>query len=490
MNNFFGLQKRVIFFLKKKYSYICSILVLLTIALIPIKILSYGFYPLDDAKRHCAFAVAEKDWTNILLMKKEYSFEHSPGWDYILRILHKLGLDKYDLLDFSVIFYFIIFNIIGIIITKNALSWLNAIALESIFIGIYIERIISGRPFIATTIAVILLYFINNSNNLKISQKAIYCLSTLFISIAVWIHGSWYLFLIVPFTYFLAGKIKESLKLFIVIILATIIGASLSGQLTNFLYYHYHIPIDIFTEKIPVWCLAEEFQPMYPSFAWMFPLFAILAINIKNKKNTLKQLFRSPEIILLLLSWCLGIYKRRFWYDFTCPIYIYILAIQLKDIYSVYLKENSIRVKYIILFFICLITYFSYTHDTNGRFSKRLLDNMPIDFNIEKLKTWKPGKNGIIYSDRMITYYTHFFEYPNENWKYVLGYEAAVMTNENKKIYRAIQYSKQPNNYMPWVEKMNNDDRLILYNKYIPELPGIEWIQGSRNYFIGRKVNK
>ena len=63
---------------------------------IPFKIIGYGFLPQDDALRHSAKAVSEKDWHDILVMRNDIKSIEHPGWAFILKTIHKMtGCDPY-----------------------------------------------------------------------------------------------------------------------------------------------------------------------------------------------------------------------------------------------------------------------------------------------------------------------------------------------------------------------------------------------------------
>ena len=113
----------------------------------------------------------------------------------------------------------------------------------------------------------------------------------------------------------------------------------------------------------------------------------------------------------------------------------------------------------------------------------------PIDFynesTLQLLKGWEPQDGGIIYSNTMYCFYQHFYEYPTAKWKYVLGFEPAIMKQEDKQTLRNIGYSKLEYDYAPWVNKMTEKDRLFTFSK-LNCFPQLEWIKGNRTWWIGR----
>ncbi len=80
------------------------IVVVFTIIRIPLKIIGYGFLPMDDALRHAAKAVSGKTWQQILVMRDDFPIDPSPGWQAILQWIHNwLHWNADALVVFSVV---------------------------------------------------------------------------------------------------------------------------------------------------------------------------------------------------------------------------------------------------------------------------------------------------------------------------------------------------------------------------------------------------
>src|ERR1035438_5924336 len=60
------------------------VIVILTLLLIPLKIISYGYIPPDDALRTEAKAVSGKTWPEILVLDPVYKIDHEYGWGPLL----------------------------------------------------------------------------------------------------------------------------------------------------------------------------------------------------------------------------------------------------------------------------------------------------------------------------------------------------------------------------------------------------------------------
>jgi len=66
------------------------IVVVSAIVFIPLKIISVGFMPMDDALRHAAKTISGKPWQDILVMRGDFPIDPSPGWQKILDWVHAM----------------------------------------------------------------------------------------------------------------------------------------------------------------------------------------------------------------------------------------------------------------------------------------------------------------------------------------------------------------------------------------------------------------
>src|SRR5277367_6267575 len=95
------------------------VIVIFVILVIPLRIISYGYLPFDDALRHAAKAVSGKPWTEILVVSPAFKIDHNFGWHIFLRqIFLWTHCDTERLVDFSVIALFVM-------VGWSALLWLK-----------------------------------------------------------------------------------------------------------------------------------------------------------------------------------------------------------------------------------------------------------------------------------------------------------------------------------------------------------------------------
>jgi hypothetical protein len=86
-------------------------------------------------------------------------------------------------------------------------------------------------------------------------------------------------------------------------------------------------------------------------------------------------------------------------------------------------------------------------------------------------------------------FYQTFYKNPTADWRYMLGYEPALMPADDFKTYQQIFLSNgDAKAYAPWVKKMQPADRLVLRggkNEH-PNIPELEWNYGVSGIWIGR----
>ena len=86
----------------------------------------------------------------------------------------------------------------------------------------------------------------------------------------------------------------------------------------------------------------------------------------------------------------------------------------------------------------------------------------------------------------MTFFFNTFYKNPRAEWRYIEGFEPALMQPDDLKVYRAIQRSRRaPEAYEPWIKKMRPQDRLAVESPYQPALPSLEWKRAG-NFWLGR----
>jgi len=106
-----------------------------------------------------------------------------------------------------------------------------------------------------------------------------------------------------------------------------------------------------------------------------------------------------------------------------------------------------------------------------------------------ELEGWMPDKGGIFYSAEQSLFYQTFFKNPDGDWRYVLGFEPSLMTDEDFAVYQSVRWNDgDAKAYKPWVDKMRPQDRLVIRGGHgdQPNIPQLEWNYGVSGIWIGR----
>ena len=474
--------------LKSREAMLGWLLTVICLLYIPVKITSYGWIPQDDALRHAAHGVNEKTWGEVILIRPEFDVDHNPGWHSILRFMHRnFDMNQEDLLLFSVIGLYLLFNLTGAILSPRPMAWIAALVVLALTDLAATYRAIIGRPYLVACSIALLLLALWTRRDLNLKSWRPWVISVVVLSLAVWIHGSWYLFLLIPFAFFLAGQTRRAGALVLCILLGTLFGALLSGQPLEFLRFHFQAPLQIFSELRVNRQLVSEFQP--GNTAIMLVIFCGMLVLYLQRKSSfrLADLTTDPIFMLAVTGWLLGIVVNRFWGEWGRMAITMWLAMRISDLIDVSATLRSPRVRYCLAVFVCLTLVFLSTHDERGRYSERVMDEA-IHLGDPRLAAWAPEADSLIYSNTMLIFYMHYFAYPRAPWKYVVGFESSMMPEDDLKVLRNIHFNfNLGGEFAPWVKKMRPQDRIIT-RTLIPGIKGIDWIQASRNFYIGKPV--
>jgi hypothetical protein len=100
---------------------------------------------------------------------------------------------------------------------------------------------------------------------------------------------------------------------------------------------------------------------------------------------------------------------------------------------------------------------------------------------------WLPGKSGIIYNSDMDVFFQTFYANPTADWKYVLGFEPALMQSDDLKILRDVQWNyDDARAFEPWVKKMRPQDRMVIRGGGQPQISELEWHYIGSGMWVGK----
>lgn len=458
------------------------------ILLISFKVMSYGFMPTDDAMRHVAKVISGKDWSEILLLRPGIIMDSHIGWYKILGFIYKTtGCDKDSLIVFSVVSMFLFFCMIPLFFLKRPEAWLISLLILSVASFPALIRIFSGRPFIFSMTTVILLGFIWPLFKEKPLPWPSIVILIIFIALATWIHGLWYMFALPVLCFFLAREWRAGFIVAICTFLGVLIGMMIIGQPILFFsqtlqHFSYSLGGHVLSRQ-----LVSELQPFGGEIIMVFVVMAFLGWRAIRKEWNV-QAIMTPLFILALISWTLGFFVVRIWTDWGIPALLVWMTLEFEDYFEKSLNSLSLKRVWLTAAVACVL-FLSISSDNNSRWTQ----NIPMQYlsvDNPRHKEWLPEKGGIFYNSHMSLFYQTFYANPHADWRYILGFEPSMMPQDDFIVYRNIQFSNSVLPAYAWIKKMQPEDRLVLKLAAFPQIKELQWYEAIPNIWIGRLPRK
>lgn len=462
------------------------------------KIIGYGFLPQDDALYHAAKAVSGKPWSEILVLRDGFTLDPHPGWQAILSLIHYwLGYNAETLVVLPVAGLMILFSLAAVAWLRWPESWLGALLMAGIFSPFFMARLALGRPFVFTMIVyVTLLVMWARLERRRPRLREI--LATLFlIAAAAWVHGSFYQLLLPGVGLLLAGRCRQVFWYGALWAAGSFLGASFTGHPWLFLAQCVRHLFGVFGDYTLTNQLVFELLPADSEAAMALVVAAMLLWRARDPNWKAGELV-DPIFAMGLLGWLLGLKVGRFWWDWGMPATLIWLALQLQKQFEHYIDFSS-GTRLLVTLGLAVGVFLGITGDRGNRWTSNLSRQYLTQDNTD-LKGWLPESGGIIYSVDMVVFDETFFKNPTAPWRYVLGFESALMRPEDLAVVRKVQWnSGDLRAYEPWVKKMRPQDRLIIPESWLPtigpartvaSIPELEWFRADNNWSIGRLPQK
>jgi hypothetical protein len=461
------------------------ILCLATLFIAALRITGQGFQPSDDALRHVAKVISEKAWSDILLVRPEFSMDSHPGWHAVLNAVQTLIQgEPDDLLVFSVVSLFLLFAFVPLFFFRRPEAWLLVLLIMSLCSFVAFHRVFYGRPFIFSMFLIVLFSFLWN----PIRNKKRACLKlsiyAIFAALSTWIHGTWYLLSLPLAALLLAREWRAFWLMGMATGVGVVAGAALTASPLPFLYQMVFHAMEAFNSHVLVSQLVTEFHPSDGAPMVIVALLLLLLWQRARGESVWKRL-DNPVFFLAGLGWVMGFVAFRFWGDWGWPAMTVWLALELQDIFEKEVQPFGIK-RLAIAVAVCVVLFLALTNDKGSRWTSKLGVPWP-KMTEPHQRPWLPEEGGILYNDNMYIFYNVFFHNPHGPWRYTLGFESVWMPKEDLSVYRSIQLS--PNNaksYAPWIEKMTEKDRMMLIRSSKPKIPGLEWHEVVPTVWSGR----
>jgi len=465
------------------------LLILGVFLVIPLRMLAYGYMPPDDAMRHAAFAVVDRNWGDLILLDPRFPAWMDPhaGWHALLRAVHTMTQwDQGALVNLSVVLGLWVFTFGGVLASGNPPAWLLSSTLMVMLEPALFGKLTLGRPLGFSMAAVMLLLF------LWTRRQALHPLIEagivgLVLSVSLYLHPtSWYLWAVaVP--PLVACRRWRALGTF----LAGWGIALLVAILLNGWYNAIQLPLDIMQLAVlqggtlgPN--LVTELQP---SGAPVFGLMGMVLILLARKAmgHDVRGEIYAIDLAFVVTAWVLGLYVSRFWVEWGLPAMAVWYTRQIGEEMGLGFAELHRRpVPPMFIGLAAATLYLTQTADQGGRFTNALRNPLLI-VPREELASDLPEPGGVLYDSDMGHFYVILHRIPELQFRFATAMEPGLMPAEDLKVLRAIQTTGTVKDHAPWFEKMRTIDRVVLRSPSEPQWPNMEFKRFFGGW-IGRKV--
>jgi hypothetical protein len=437
------------------------VIALLTLLLIPLKIIGYGFIPPDDALRHAAKAVSGRPWSEIMVLNNVYKIDHEFGWNLLLEKLHAVGhADAETLVLFSVVSLFVLAGLAALPWLRYPEAWLASLALAMVT-AMLPFRFLLGRPYIITLAALMSLLLLWRRFGSAPPKMWMAAVMTGLITISVYFHGTWYLWGLPIAAFFFAGQIRWCFTLGCCWVAGVVLGSALTGHLVEYPLQAFKLALLCVGAHDTTRTMASELQPESGDMNALLILGGLLLLRRLAGLNA-PPFLRDPVFWLVAIGWTLGLKVGRFWGDWGWPALM------------------------------VLVAFLAVTSDAGSRWTANLTQQFLSVAEHPELEGWLPEKNGIFYSADLTLFYQTFYKNPKGDWQYMLGFEPTWMPKEDFKVYHTVLWNfGDAKAYSPWVKKMRLADRLVIRGGRAspPNIPQLEWSYGVSGIWVGRLPN-
>ena len=464
------------------------IVAITTILFVPLKIISYGFLPMDDALRHAAKTISGKTWQQILVMRSDLPIDPSPGWQAILAWVHQgFGGNAGALVVFSVVALMLLVTMCALPWFRHPEAWLAALFIAAVFIPACTTRFARGRPYILTDAVLITILFLWSRASADRPGRSALIFTPLLVAASAWIHGSWYLLCLPGAAILFAGLWRSAFWYGGCWLLGSLLGCGLTGHPFGFLYQSVRHMFDVFGDFV----VNSQLEPeLHPSDGGVPAVLAVGVLLLCRKifLGWNPRVMLNPIFMMMVLGWLLGLKMRRFWWDFGTPAFLVWVALELEAHFENHLSFDSAR-RLLITLGIAAGVYLGFTSDRDSRWTENLTTEY-LTPETPGIAGWLPGKGGVVYNSDMDVFFQTFFKNPTADWRYILGFEPGLMRPEDLEVLRKIQWNHGAAfaAYEPWVKKMRPADRMILRGSAgsPPGIPELEWHYAATGLWIGR----
>jgi hypothetical protein len=465
-------------------SFLARCLVLLLLAVVPLRIVAAGYLPTDDALRHAAKAVSGRPWSDVLVLRSGVTMDSHPGWHALLGGVHRLtGAGAPALVVFSVVALLLALLVPPLFLLRRPEAWAMAVAAFATFEPRVLSRFASGRPFVLSDALLLVLCLLaaRLPRDGWLRRGAIALLALAF-GLVAWVHPSWHLFLLPVAGCLLARRWRLAASLGLALALGVLVAGILYGHPVEFVVQSLLHTWLAMGSPAPPGTLAIEFLPGDGSPLLVLCVLGLLLWRLQRGAWRASP-FADPVFALAVLGWLLGWLVVRFWSDWGALAALAWIATELESVLEERVGTGS-AARIPIAAVAGFAAFVACSAPLRGG---PAVDRPYLSLSSAEADPALPQPGGTLYTDDMRLFFRLFYSRPQAPFRYIVGYEPALMPPEDLAVFRGILRERTPASFAPWVAKMKPQDRLVLLSREgQPRIPGLEWTQVSQSVWSGR----
>ena len=247
----------------------------------------------------------------------------------------------------------------------------------------------------------------------------------LLIALCTLVHGIWYLWALPLMALFLAGEIRWCIGLGIAWLGGTVFGALFTGHPIDSLTYAFAIgmrTVNSYANNSAA--MVPELQPFSGDFLGLSIFGAVFLVH--HLGNPHRKPWKNNAVFwMVCICWVLGFKAYRFWCDWGWPALMILAVSELQPVLEASLPVASLK-RLALAVGLAIMTFLATTNNASSGWSDNLAKGYLTQDNPD-LKGWLPGDGGIVYTADIHIFFDTFFKNPTANWKYILGFEPALM---------------------------------------------------------------
>ncbi len=460
--------------------------VFLFLALIPFRVVSIGYVPGDDALRHAAKAVSGRDWSEVLVLRPDVTMDSHPGWHGLLAVVHRTtGADANALVLFSIVALYLALILPAVFLVRRPEAWALGLFAFGVLDQRVVTRFVSGRPFVLSMAALVVLCLVLARTPLARRRWRTLAGVAVLLGVVIWMHPSWHLFLVPVFAGLLARRWGLAAGLLAGLLLGVLVAGVLYGNPFEFVEQSVRHTVLAFGTPAPPGTLVSEFNPGDGAAQVLIGV-ALLLLWRYARGRWRVGVVDNPIFLLAAAGWLLGWLVVRFWSDWGTPALLVWLAYEFQDVLEE--KMAVVSPKRVLVAFVAGLGALLVLSG-NVRGQRFLTPDKPyLSLMSPDIASVLPDPGGILYTDDMRVFFQLFYHDPTAPWRYIIGYEPALMPPDDLATFRTTLSRRTPGSFAPWTEKMRPEDRLILQSTQgQPLIEELEWTQVSPTVWSGRR---